>query len=264
MVIIDINKLAEGAATALEAVPELYEDVAQPAAKETGKTVALIPRAINAALLPLQQWILEREYKLSEIEKLLSKKLEQVGEEKIVTPEAYVGVPALQAISYSMDNEELKNLYANLLAKAMNIDTKDFVHPAFVDLIKQMSPIDAVIIKEINQADITPVIHIFKKEPDNVGQHPIITHITWLTNFTGDLISVSLDNLIRLGLIEIPNDIFYTHTENYDRVKNTPYYKLMYTVVKSTLTDGQEIGENNSYIKITQFAKLFYDICIKD
>lgn len=54
-----------------------------------------------------------------------------------MTPEAYVAVPALQAISYSMNSEELRNMYANLLAKAIDIDEKDKVHPAFVELIKQ-------------------------------------------------------------------------------------------------------------------------------
>ena len=122
-----LDKLASGVGKAIKTVPDLYDDALKPATQESGKTLALIPRAINAALVPLRQWIAEREYKLAETEKLLAKKLEHVGEEKIVTPEAYVAVPAIQAISYSMNSEELRNLYANLLAKAMNSDTKDQV-----------------------------------------------------------------------------------------------------------------------------------------
>ena len=49
--------------------------------------------------------------------------------EKIVEPEPYVAVPAIQAISYAMNSDELRNLYANLLAKSMIKDTKDTVHP---------------------------------------------------------------------------------------------------------------------------------------
>ena len=126
------DKLAGAIGDTLKTAPTLYEDVLQSTTQESGKTLALIPRAINAALVPLRQWIAEREYKIAETEKLLAQKLEHVGEEKIVTPEAYVAVPAIQAISYSMDSVELRNLYANLLAKSMNSDTKDSVLPSFV------------------------------------------------------------------------------------------------------------------------------------
>ena len=112
-----LDKLAGSIGKAVETIPDLYDDALKPATQESGKTLALIPRAINAALVPLRQWIAEREYKLAETEKLLAKKLEHVAEDKIVTPEAYVAVPAIQAISYSMNSKELRNLYANYWLK---------------------------------------------------------------------------------------------------------------------------------------------------
>ena len=69
-------------------------------------------------------------------------------------------MPALQAISYSMDSEELRNMYANLLAKAMNVDEKDKVHPAFVELIKQMAPREALILDGIFKSPLTPLIDL--------------------------------------------------------------------------------------------------------
>lgn len=30
----------------------------------------------------------------------------------------------------------------------MNIDTKDFVHPCFTDVVKQMSPVDAILLQQ--------------------------------------------------------------------------------------------------------------------
>ena len=104
----------------LKTAPTLYEDSLQPTVQEVGKFVARIPRAINAAFSGLDKWILNKEYNVDETKKLLAQKLENVNPEKIVEPEPYVAVPAIQAISYSMNNEELRNLYANLLAKAMN------------------------------------------------------------------------------------------------------------------------------------------------
>lgn len=52
-------------------VPELYDDGLKPAVQESGKTLSLLPKTINAALVPLRKWIAEREYSLAETEKLL-------------------------------------------------------------------------------------------------------------------------------------------------------------------------------------------------
>lgn len=111
-----LDDLSKGVAKALDTVPELYHDTLQPAAQETGKVIARIPRAINAAFSGLDRWILNKEYSIEETKKLLAQKLDNVDPEKIVEPEPYVAVPAIQAISYAMNSDELRNLYANLLA----------------------------------------------------------------------------------------------------------------------------------------------------
>ena len=84
----EVDRMVEVAEKAVETIPEVYDDALKPAAQESGKTIALIPRTINAALVPLRKWIAEQEYSLAETEKILAKKLEHVGEEKIVTPNA--------------------------------------------------------------------------------------------------------------------------------------------------------------------------------
>lgn len=268
-----LDKLAGGVGKAIETIPDLYDDAFKPATQESGKTLALIPRAINAALVPLRQWIAEREYKLAETEKLLAKKLEHVGEDKIVTPEAYIAVPAIQAISYSMDSEELRNLYANLLAKAMNIDTKDFVHPSFVEIIKQMSPIDVRVLEEVAQNKPFQVANIYCCKYQNSQEssellssleNPIeklgfegITHITY---FSPDLVKVSLDNLLRLRLVE---ERFRIDTSLDDKIKMSPIYKNMVTELKKYIVDSSwKYEETSHYLSLTNFGKTFHDICL--
>ena len=162
-----LDKLAGAIGDALKTAPTLYEDALQPTVQEVGKFVAKIPRAINAAFSGLDKWILNKEYAVDETKKLLAQKLKNIDPEKIVEPEPYVAVPAIQAISYSMNSEELRNLYANLLAKAMNSDTKDMVHPSFVEIIKQMSPIDALVFKAIMERNANPIINLLYAKFDD-------------------------------------------------------------------------------------------------
>ena len=63
------DTLIKGVGKAVETVPELYEDAFQPAVQESGKLLALIPRAINAAFSGLDKWILNKEYSIEETKK---------------------------------------------------------------------------------------------------------------------------------------------------------------------------------------------------
>lgn len=257
-----LDNLADAIGDTLKTAPTLYEDALQQTAQESGKTLALIPRAINAALVPLRQWIAEREYKLAETEKLLAQKLEHVGEDKIVTPEGYVAVPAIQAISYSMNSEELRNLYANLLAKAMNSDTKDMVHPSFVEIIKQMSPIDAKIFKIILESAVTPIISIVVEHKNDGGFHFFSEYCSWIELFSLNQCQVSFNNLSRLGLIEIPQNDYYIDEKMYLPIFNNPLFQAAEKECQSHLLEGESMQYSYQYIKTTEIANLFYRICI--
>ena len=136
--------------TAIEEIGKpVYEDGLKPVVKPTGELAGLVPRAIKAALLPVEKWVLGREYNLEETRKLLEQKLADVPPEEIVSPEPYVAVPAIQYISYCMDSEVLRDMYANLLAKSMQEATKDGVHPSYLEIIKQLCPDEARLLKDL-------------------------------------------------------------------------------------------------------------------
>ena len=257
-----LDKLAGGVGKAIETIPDLYDDAIKPATQESGKTLALIPRAINAALVPLRQWITEREYKLAETEKLLAKKLEHVAEDKIVTPEAYVAVPAIQAISYSMNSKELRNLYANLLAKAMNSDTKDMVHPSFVEIIKQMSPIDSLVFKTIMERSGNPLISLIyeNEQKNNLSLNMNIINI----NITSiESINVSIDNLIKQSLITIPDGRYYIQDNLYDQLLSSNQYKIAQQKYSSP-PNGFKLTYKKGLIEKTNLGKVFYKTCVNN
>ena len=258
------DKLAGGVGKAVETVPDIYDDALKPAAQESGKTLALIPRAINAALSPLRQWIAQREYNVAETEKLLAKKLENIEPEKIVSPEPYVAVPALQAISYSMNSDELRELYANLLAKSMCIDTKNSVHPSFVEIIRQMSPLDAATFKIILNTDLRPLIDMKIRSPKSVGggTNTIFRNVSWISAYPYKQLMVSFDNLERLNLINI-SDSYYTHSENYQSATNTSFYVTNKHKILNNLKSGESYEEDQKVMLVTDLGDLFGNICIQ-
>ncbi|CEP41663.1 Uncharacterised protein [[Clostridium] sordellii] len=219
--------------------------------------------SVNAALVPVRKWILQKEYNLSETEKLLSQKLESIDPNKIVQPETHIAVPALQAISYSMDNEDLRNLYANLLSKSMNMDTKDSIHPAFVEIIKQLSPLDAKVLSIICNNKVNPLIdiNIFNTVTGAISGR-IQSNFTNIDIADPKLVSISIENLKRLNLIEVPSGVSYIKEEVYEDVYKSDYYKVLEEACSKH--PGFEIDRHHKSIRVTDMGQSFYEICVVD
>ena len=262
----ETTKVATEIAT--KVAKEAYNDAAKPVMQSTGGVLALIPRAINAALLPLHNWIAHREYQIEETKKLLSIKLANVKPEEIVPPEPHVAIPALQAISYSMDNDEIRNMYANLLAASMTQTIKGGVHPAYVEFIKQMSPDEARILRYIylNTGGVITVVTLRSANSQNEGID-IVPYFTTLYRVVEGLESrspnktaVFVDNLIRLKLLQMHDGNFLSKAGIYDSIENDPALDN----VKNHFNHqaGFSWKYERTYFSITSLGKSFCKICL--
>lgn len=268
-----IDNFVEAAGEALKIAPDLYSDSLKPTAQESGKLLGRIPRVINAALAPLDIWILNREYNVEETKKLLANKLEFIDPAKIISPQPYVAVPALQAISYSMNSEDLRNLYSNLLAKAMNIDTKDFVHPSFVEIIKQLSPLEAKLLNLFHSSDSRPKpkypivkLRTQKSETEVEGADIVIHILSPVFGVDHKNLSqyiVAIDNLIRLNLINVSYDKHLVLEDLYEPLISCELIEMLKHEINK-LPDIEYIKTNRGILSVTDIGQTFIDICIKN
>lgn len=252
--------------TAKAVTKEVYADVGHPIAKPTGELVGLVPRAIRAALAPVEKWVLEREYNVAETKKLLEEKLKNIPPEQIEAPEAYIAVPALQNISYCMDNDELRDMYANLLANSMTSIVKNGVHPGFVDIIKQLSPDEAKILRYFATENVIPTITLRYENNDGSGISVVknFSNVGELTQCENQYtVNKYFDNLNRLGLVE-SSEVMSSLTDKtlYEPLKKHSYIKtrIADSVVKKAGFEKYEIKEE--YMSITDYGREFCNICI--
>ena len=248
-----------------EIAKNAYNDVAKPVAKPTGELLGLVPRAIKAALSPLEKWIINKEYNIAEIKKLLEEKLKDTLPEQIQPPEPYIAVPALQYISYCMDNNELRNMYANLLANSMDSVVKNGVHPGFVEIIKQLSPDEAKILNYFSFNNTVPTISL-RLMSNEKG------YKTFLNNFSniGELvkcekpydISIYFNNLIRLGLIESSTGFeSLTNKALFEPLTANIYIKGI--INELHIPQGyKKVDYSEGFMRLTDFGKAFCKICL--
>lgn len=238
---------------------KIYDDGFHPTVCETGKLLGRIPRAINAAFSSIDCWIIKRENRVTETMKLLEENLQNSDPEKIIPPESYVAVPAIQAISYSMDSDDLRKLYATLLTKSIYADTKNLVHPAYVEVIKNLSPLDCQIFDEIMSSP-NQEIGCYEMRVGHLGEssyYVAFPYVTKITIATSQVIAASIDNLTRNNLIS-PKDFHYDDDNIYLPIRETPLYKAIEQGCSSQQT---ELRPYKMSIKSTSFGKLFYNVC---
>ena len=249
---------------AKEVAKDVYADAGKPIAKPAGELLGLVPRAIRAALEPVEKWVLQREYNIAETKLLLEKKLANVQPELIEAPEAHIAVPALQYISYCMDNDELRDMYANLLANSMNKIVKRGVHPAFIEIIRQLTPDEARVLRYLYAINYAPIIGLraYKEEGKSVLAIPLFSNIAELCGCENARDSEKyINNLTRLGLVKIRDDESLIDKSLYDPLKAHPMIKSLSEHIKQK-PNVSKVGIDEWYMELTAFGKSFCSICL--
>lgn len=252
---------------AKEVAKDVYADAGKPIAKPTGELVGLVPRAIKAALAPVEKWVLQQEYNVAETKKLLEEKLHGTPPELIQPPEAHIAVPALQYISYCMDNEELRDMYANLLANSMNSVVKNGVHPGFVEIIKQLSPDEAKFLKYMKTQKAIPTIGLkYEYEDYKKGFVEMIKEFTNVPSLAGcekqDNGEQYIDNLVRLGLLARETGNAFTDEARYDPLINDPVFAQYNNEEMAKKYGFEKCTVAKHIVRLTAFGEQFCSICL--
>ena len=217
-----------------ELVNKVYDDTLKETAKESSGLLALIPRYIKSKLFNFRVNLLISEHNYEVVQSLISNECKTIDPDKLVTPEAYVAMPALNAISYSMEAQELRDMYAKLLSKAMYSGTKDSVHPAYVEIIKQKSPLDANILKLFIDTNVYAITKYLAGGEDNtvtsLFENMFLEYPQEKNQYA---IATSISNLQRLGLLEITYEMPLSTTIEYEEHFKTDIYKEFEASIKN-------------------------------
>ena len=239
-----------------------YDDLAHPTAKSLGNTLSLIPRTIGVWFGKWEKWVINGEESIRLTAQAVQEKAAKIPEEKLTEPEPYVAIPAVQQLSYCYDSEELREMYANLLVSSMNSDTKWAVHPSYVDIIKQLTPDEAKLLKLIARRNGLPIVDVdLKVKPK--GYSTVVHNFSDLIDGICDRpqnATAYLDNLARLKLVEIPTGVYLVDEHAYTSIEQHP---KVAEIMNANFVDGTKPAIRKKVVEITEFGKAFCEICLQ-
>ncbi|HEP2060372.1 TPA: DUF4393 domain-containing protein, partial [Streptococcus pyogenes] len=192
--------------------------------------------------------------------------LAKIPSEKVVTPTEYVLNPALSEAEHFITDDSLRKMFAKLIASSFHYDKQKLLHSAFVQIIKQMTPLDAQNLLLMNQegnnliANLQMEVHCSKENFSGTVNKANNIYLSKL-DYSPDIIASSIDNLTRLGLIKV-DYLHYPLNSNYESIKQTTIYKSLESEIntrnlfKSSNTK-YDIKIEKGKISLTDFGKKF-------
>ncbi|WP_317178663.1 DUF4393 domain-containing protein [Pectobacterium sp. HCp5_1] len=265
------NKVAEtiNAITGLTQSIPVYQDLIQPAAQELGKGLAVIAKSVNVALAPLSVMVWGYEKIQEQFIPKVAEKLKDTKPEDIITPKPNVAVPTIEALRYTANDESLSNLFAGLLASSMDKNKADKAHPAFVEIIKQLTTDEANIISIIKEKNYIPLVDIIVSSDKNKVGDVVYGNVSFFS--FGDHLEQSkqfssyVNNLCRLGLLVISIDYKFFLSPIYSSIE---YDEIIGGASFKKVIDGMNLNENEEVncekkaLTITDMGKQFISVCI--
>ena len=203
-----------------------------------------------------------------ELKNRLESRLNKTAPENIIAPRLQIVGPLLDKYKYVHEDENLSEMYINLLASSMDKDTAQKAHPSFVNVISELSPDEARLLKVISREEILPKLDLKIKVDSGKGYIHAYSNFTLLGEKASlqypDLTPTYLSNLERLNIINCGSGaiaVSYSNKENYKLLEESV---LLKDLLKKYDDQEGQLETSQGVINITDFGKLFISAVINN
>ena len=254
-----IAKFAEGFRLQ-DLLREMYGDAAKPGAKQVGKALETVFGFVNTLLLPFALANERTTVLRNNMEKFRTK-MQNTPEEAVceVTPE--LGVPITEKLTY-VTNEELSSLYVELLAKASTVKQANLAHPSFINVINNLAPDEAILIRAVKDARDIPFVEVRfanKTGREYIVWDPVVVASANVRDLTYPAnVSAYFSNFEGLGLVQILADRTLAGENIYEPIESDARGRYSEAIGEF---EDREMEFGRGAIRLTQFGELFVGAC---
>jgi hypothetical protein len=186
-------------------LPELVNKALEKPALTIGEKISdLIEIVFGGITYKKQELMYKREVNFQKFKNELTEKINKIPLEERTEPSESIIAPTLEAAKYRIDTDEIRSMFINLIVSSVDDKTSSSVHPAYIEIIKNLSADDALALQILSlgrEGSIYMIVSGAENEltfPNNRQFHCV------LSSFFGfEKSNIILSSLMRNGLIEI-------------------------------------------------------------
>lgn len=256
------NALTEAVKSADKHVGQTYDNLTQPVTKAVGNGIGDIVELVFSPFRFFKEGVnLFFGHFIKVFKKELDEKEKSIPADKKIEPDFHAVSMALDNSKFCITNDELRKMFVNLIGNTMNTDKKDIAHPAFSEIIKQMTTLDAKILEIFKNKSEQPIVEIRAKN-DNGSYKTLCDKflITEINNFNFESSLISISNLERLGLLDITYKRELTNDDLY-----SDYVKIMKDFKISPFKKERQykVTLEKGVVYLTQVGEAFIKACME-
>ena len=217
-------------------LPEPINKSLNPIATATGETFSNI---WNACFAPVNLWakkrIIKHEQDFLEFKQSVETHYTNIPDEYKSEPNLSIIGPALEASKFYIEEKSIREMFAKLITADMDTRKKSNLHHSFVEIIKQLSPHDALLLSKLPKVGPIGEIRLYYKDEATYSLQTkedliIIPDIPDLINIDT---SIAINNLNRLGLVQIDHIMSLVDQNCYTPYENLIEFKKGLLLVES-------------------------------
>ena len=256
-----------------ETINDINKEIVIPPTKEISsgitKLLSVVTTFIDNATY---KYIANSQYKKEQFLNNLEKKYKQIPKDKITDPDINILGNTLDALKYCLDKDYLVDLYSNIMISDMDERTKNNVHISFVEILKQLSKNDLEVLQSIYIMKQTKSICFGKLcIVDSNGKYSgyelhTSIYMADINNYKindYNLFSNSIENLERLGLIEINYGKYFTEQSVYDKLIEDAKPSCEH-ILAGINNGGAKFGCEKGVLSINNLGYDLMKICLRD
>ena len=260
---------------AKETAKDVYADTVQLTAKNVGGFFGTLSGFFNHVVMyPLKKLNIRYEQKAIAFEKEMEHKYNSIPEKERVEPQLHIVGPTMESLKYNIMDDDLAELFSNLLVSDMDMRTQNLCTPAFVKVIEQLSPADARVFKtifnECAKAEIIPICKVdlckIDDEKRKIRKEYLPLYLVGIEvdGLNPNDISKSLQNLERLGLLTIDFLKWRSDDEVYNKLIDNSYIESLKAWANQIAGESHiaKVG-SKGLLEVNDFARDFAKVCLR-
>ncbi|CAM7265957.1 DUF4393 domain-containing protein [Citrobacter freundii] len=245
------------------AVP-VYEDALSPFAKELSKGLVSIARMVNSGVFLVEDSV----HAVTSVLRMTAENLALLPPKQISFDQPRVALQALNEAKFAINEDEIQRLFSNLISASLDKETSKLAHPAYIEIIKQLQPDEAKILrfifnKENHRKGHAPTIDIVQQdlEDSNLTITSTRLEVNLICEDAGcdnpENSVMYFSNLKRLGLLTPTSGTSFPN-EEHERIFSSEKVKEICSI-NSHL---DRVSYKSGQYSFTGFGRGFVDSCV--
>jgi hypothetical protein len=246
------------------AIGKNLENMTVPTSKSIGDNIGLLVDGVFGWLGTWGEKLkIMQQMSIQKFKKKIEEGITNIPTDRLIEPKVNIIGPAVESAKYYFEEEYYKDMFSKLIIASCDKDKINAIHPSYIEIIKQLSPLDAKIISMFKCSLTFAAAKLIANNDDNT----ITPSNSILCDFkeNNDLFDTeekfamnrSIDNLERLGLVVVNTSILELKYD-YDKFINYPQYLYFRQVIEKNST----IEIKKCRLELTNYGRSFFEICM--